>query len=365
MVKILIPTKPDDTDSIFVKLALERKGHECTIWYTADFPGKQTHSFEFEKNKISWKAKGINLRIDADDHYDVVWLRRPGKPRLPASIHPEDLENARNENNTFFRSFWHMIAPDAFWVNPIDTSLAANNKLLQLKIAREAGFNIPTTLITNDPGKIKTFIIKHHKKGVIFKTLFPVVWMGEREMRLTYTDEIKLDDLPSDEILQCTPGIFQNKIQKQFELRVTCFGDHLIAAKLKSQQHPKGIMDWRYVPANELAIEEFKLPEEIASKCRQFMKKLGLAMGCFDFIVTPENEYYFLEINEQGQFLWVESINPDIKMLDAFTEFLINGKSDFNYQNMRQTLSMTDFKDEILTLKCQAMDKHVAPDSIC
>ncbi len=58
------------------------------------------------------------------------------------------------------------------------------------------------------------------------------------------------------------------------------------------------------------------------------MKKLGLVFGCFDFIVTPDNEYYFLEVNEQGQFLWIEEVNPDIKILDAFVNLLISkGKS--------------------------------------
>ena len=59
------------------------------------------------------------------------------------------------------------------------------------------------------------------------------------------------------------------------------------------------------------------------------MNHFGIVFGCFDFIVTPDGEYFFLEINEQGQFLWVEDANPSIKMLDTFTEFLIEQSSNF------------------------------------
>lgn len=32
------------------------------------------------------------------------------------------------------------------------------------------------------------------------------------------------------------------------------------------------------------------------------MRKLGIIFGCFDFIVTPDEEYVFLEVNPMGQF---------------------------------------------------------------
>jgi glutathione synthase/RimK-type ligase-like ATP-grasp enzyme len=33
---------------------------------------------------------------------------------------------------------------------------------------------------------------------------------------------------------------------------------------------------------------------------------MKLNFGCFDFIVTPEGEYVFLECNPNGQWLWIE-----------------------------------------------------------
>ncbi len=38
------------------------------------------------------------------------------------------------------------------------------------------------------------------------------------------------------------------------------------------------------------------------------MKILNLTYGALDFIVTNDNQWYFLEINPMGQFLWIEDL---------------------------------------------------------
>ncbi len=362
MKNVLIPTKPDDTHAIYVKLALEKKGHKGILWYTADMPGLQKNTFAISKNDITWHSAGLEFSVNDNNEFDVVWVRRPRHPVLPDAIHPADKENAANENAAFFKTFWQVISPNAFWVNPFDKTKAVNCKLQQLKVAADVGLNIPETIISNDAAKIKDFIRKQNL--TIYKTLYPMIWLEDNEMRLTYTKEINIDDLPSDTMLQNTPGIFQKKIQKAFELRVNCFGETIIAAKIHSQEHPKGISDWRYIPPQELIIDEFNLPSEIALKCKEFMKKFGIVFGCFDFIVTPENEYYFLEINEQGQFLWIEDVNPNIKMLDVFCDFLISGSKEFNYKKTNDFVSISDFAAKVIDIKKSAMTIHQQPDLI-
>src|SRR5690606_39269069 len=107
--------------------------------------------------------------------------------------------------------------------------------------------------------------------------------------------------LPSDPVLQATPAIYQQKIDKAYELRVTFMGNHVQAVKLNSQANPHAKIDWRAVPGFDIEMSDYQLPDHIDRKCRMLMEKLGIKFGCFDFIVTPEQEYYFLEVNEQGQ----------------------------------------------------------------
>jgi glutathione synthase/RimK-type ligase-like ATP-grasp enzyme len=357
VLNILIPTKPDDSHAVYAQLALEKIGHQCILWQTADFPVQQTHSFELLEENFSWSAKGTDFEIN-NDKVDVVWLRRPRKPTLPEFIHPEDRENAQKENAMLYQTFWQVIAPEAMWINSPNKARVANSKLLQLKTAIKLGLKIPTTLISNDAKRIRSFIQNAKDDSIIYKTLYPMYWFGDREMRLTYTKEIKIKDLPSDAVLQSTPGIFQRKINKAFELRVTYFGAHGIAVKIRSQEHPRGLMDWRYVPTAEIRLEEYKLPPEIDQKCQALMKSLGLVFGCFDFIVTPNNEYYFLEINEQGQFLWIEEVNPEIKMLEPFVDFVISKDRNFSGGKSLNLLALSDFQKEADVRIRRALEVH-------
>jgi glutathione synthase/RimK-type ligase-like ATP-grasp enzyme len=48
------------------------------------------------------------------------------------------------------------------------------------------------------------------------------------------------------------------------------------------------------------------LPVISTGRCLSFMQRMGLNFGCFDFIVTPDNRYVFLECNPNGQWLWIE-----------------------------------------------------------
>jgi glutathione synthase/RimK-type ligase-like ATP-grasp enzyme len=254
-----------------------------------------------------------------------------------------------------------MIAPNAFWANSKEASMRTNCKLSQLKVAKKLGFNVPETLISTDPVAIKAFIQKHPSGEVIYKPLFPVMWVESDVMRLTYTKPIYLGDLPSNEILRLTPGIYQKRIEKAFELRVTCMGHSAFATKIYSQAHESGKEDWRSAPAHEMKMEPYPFPPELAAKCFALMLKFGVVFGCFDFIVTPEGEYVFLEINEQGQFLWQEEQNNNITLLDPFVQFLIERKSNFVWKKPEETINMRTFRESIIQQQKAAMATHVDP----
>ncbi|MFZ2315268.1 MAG: hypothetical protein WAW86_06395 [Gammaproteobacteria bacterium] len=336
--KVLIPTVLEDTHAIYVKKALESIGHEADLWYTADFPMKQTHALSIINHDITWVANLDNYQV-YNPQYDIVWYRRPAHPKLPDMLHPDDIENAKKENQLFFQTLWQIILPDALWINPPNSVARVNSKLLQLKIANKIGMNIPNTLISNDPSIIKDYIRSNSQK-VVYKSLYPMTWLAGNQINLTYTTPITYADLPSDYLLQSVPGIFQEKIEKQYELRVTYFGQKYIAVKIHSQEHDLARLDWRSAPTKELKLERVDLPKELDQHCRLLMQQFNIVFGCFDFIATPDNEYYFLEVNEQGQFLWIEEVNPDIKMLQAFIDFLLESKGAHKTDS---NLKLSDF----------------------
>ena len=64
MLNILIPTMPDDTHAIYVHLAMQQKGHNTLLWYTADFPTQQMHTFEINQRTTQWTAEGERFSIE-------------------------------------------------------------------------------------------------------------------------------------------------------------------------------------------------------------------------------------------------------------------------------------------------------------
>ena len=62
---------------------------------------------------------------------------------------------------------------------------------------------------------------------------------------------------------------------------------------------------------------------------------LGLSYGAVDLVLTPEGRYVFLEINPNGQYLWVEDATG-LPISDALCDLLM-GSSIGTTDATRQT----------------------------
>ncbi|WP_439400499.1 hypothetical protein ACRQ5Q_44180 (plasmid) [Bradyrhizobium sp. PMVTL-01] len=56
---------------------------------------------------------------------------------------------------------------------------------------------------------------------------------------------------------------------------------------------------------------------------RDTLHELGLVMGIFDVKLTDDDEPVFLEVNPQGQFLFVEAL-CDLPLADIFAAFPVD-----------------------------------------
>jgi glutathione synthase/RimK-type ligase-like ATP-grasp enzyme len=258
-------------------------------------------------------------------------------------MHPGDRVVARRECAAFNKGFWGLIAADALWVNPIAGRDRANAKAIQLQEAIRSGLTIPDTLFSNDPGQIRKFLSLYPGEA-IYKGFNPIRWSTEDGTALLYTNKIGLADLPDDEVLMLTPGIFQREVEKAYELRITFMGDYACSAKLLSQQHPVARLDWRSGGTEIEAVPD-ELPDDLYEACRLLMRRLGIVFGCLDIVITPQGERIFLEVNEMGQFLWLEESNPDFLLLEAFCQFLIQGGLARDWRPSRTIVHFGDFAD--------------------
>lgn len=328
MTRILIPTYPHDVHAVEVALALRDQGHEAVLWNGPDFPDRQRLSLRFEPDGgFSWNATGTNLDVgerfpSSRVSFDVVWFRRPSFPVLPEAIDPADHDVATREANSFIRGMWSLVGPQAVAVNP-QSSRRAALKAIQLREAARIGLRIPPTLMSNDPERIRDFV-QQHGGCAVYKPFYPAQWDTDDGAALLFTTEITLQDLEDDEVLQWTPGIFQPRVPKSHELRVTLMGEHAAVAALRFPEDTADRLDWR-PERSDLLVEPGRLPDSVLDACHRLMDRLDLRFGCLDFLVTPEGDIVFLEVNPMGQFLWVEEACPELPVLAPFCAFLAQG----------------------------------------
>lgn len=324
--RALILTNPGDFHTFAVAEALERKGCPVVLWHGTDLPSCQRASVSVGADGTRLEVSGTELALEGGA-FDVVWNRRPSDPVMPPHLHPADLDLAERDCRHFVWSLWRMVAPEAFWVNPLPVLHSSLLKPRQLHLARQAGLEVPETLCSNDPRRIEAFL-RAHPGETVYKSFHSGSWKTPEGVKVLYTTPVTEADLPDDDLLQAAPGIYQVRVPKSHELRVTFFGDEPVTARLLAQQSERGRRDWRSA-SSSLGVEPDELPAEITAACRRLMRELGIVFGCFDFIVTPEGRHVFLEINPMGQFLFLERRCPELELLDRFCELLIQATPRF------------------------------------
>ncbi|MFZ5637715.1 MAG: hypothetical protein ACOY82_14135 [Pseudomonadota bacterium] len=321
---VLIATTARDVHATIVRRALQELGHSATLWMTGDLPETASASWTISNDDdCALSARQCDGPV-LPDAADVFWFRRTMQAGIDREMHPADHAMALDETRAFVRGLLTTTSDRCISVNDYRAAMAAEVKHTQLLAAKRIGLSIPDTLISNDPARIREFIRRGGDNGTIYKPFNTAIWESPSSVAFSYTAVVAEDALPSDATLRLTPGIFQRRIDKACELRVTCMGRRTIAVRLDSQAVAGAEIDWRVSQNASLRPSLVVLPPAIEAACQALLAALGLRFGCIDFVVTPQGEYVFLEINQMGQFLWVEDANPGIPMLDAFVAFLLD-----------------------------------------
>src|SRR5207249_969990 len=126
----------------------------------------------------------------------------------------------------------------------------------------------------------------------------------------------------------------QSYVPKHVELRITVVGQLVFAAEIHSQESNHTRYDWRQYDFYETPYFVHKLPSAVASRCVQLVERLGLCYGAIDMILTPDERYVFLEINPNGQYLWVEEATG-LPISEAICNLLMDGSLEKNHHRRR------------------------------
>lgn len=328
-----------DVHAICVQHVLSSRGHHVERQIGTQYPIDMEFNIRIDQSVCDSTYKYQNTSGKFD--YDSVWYRRPTSPRVPDFIDKADRQFVFREWAGTVSAFYYL-SQSAFWVNPLPALTVADNKPCQLINARQVGLKIPQTLVSNRPQEIKNFIEQH--EHVIYKPMKGMMWESEGKRLASYTAKVTARDLPSDRIIIACPGIYQNLVPKQFEARVQFFGSTPFAIKIDSLNMRDGDLDWRrYQNVDSPNAAPITVPEDVCRQCLGLMSRLGIVSGAFDFIVTPAGDWVFLEVNESGQFLFLEEWCPEIPILDAFCDFITSGAANFEYETgKKKTVSLSE-----------------------
>lgn len=302
------------------------------IW-TSTLKDPQTAPLSFSIGPDSPHA--VDGRLDLSQ-VSSVWNRRPRIPQEFPEARPCDEPFLRHEWARFQRNVYALSAGsgDQLWVNPPASALAAENKLLQLEMARQCGLLFPETLVSNDPAEIRKFVRKHGR--VVYKSFGQRTWYqpAAGKMFSLWVEAIDSDTPLDDAALALCPGIYQPYIPKSREYRVTVIGGRMYTVAIRSSAGDARA-DWReQALSKQVGTEACELPQGIELAIAALMRKLDIVFGCVDLVVGTGGDTYFLEVNQCGEFLIAEEMAGSLPVLRAMCAMLASGRTDYSLSSI-------------------------------
>lgn len=313
--KLIVLAPADDNHTAPLKWALEKAGYQVACWGGLSWMGQGQASIRLGSNN------SITLGEHSVDPGDVVWIRRPEQPQINPKTLDADKKFAVQEYRALYHSLAFLLETMPVWcINKYSASRVAVQKSVQLQIARRCGLKIPDTLMSNKPEEVRAFLRRGGRS--ICKGFTPHVWQktGQTSVAITETFEITADQLPSDEVLTYAPAIYQELVPKEYDIRMVLMGNHIYSYALNNS---KKALDWRQDAGfGHVSADLVPTPPEIQKSILEFARQTGVCFGSLDFGVDAKGQWWFLEINEQGQFLWLDQFNPSLKIMGKFCAFV-------------------------------------------
>lgn len=329
MKQFLIVGEPGDLHANYVSWALERAGYR-TIFINSlhdNCPTETTLYLDNDNDEFT----SANW-TDAE----AAWCRRLPRPPGPDTSFGEDDGFALVEERRFAR--WlitlHENGP-LRWINSPTAALAAENKFLQLNRARCHGIRVPRTLITARADRFRAFL--KSEGSIVAKPLCGYSWEYASGETLTafanIVDAKRGSELSDEDIAQCVT-IYQERIDKIADVRMLIMGEDVFAFRIiqDGEQH----FDFRigFFQENHLKYDPLPVPASLKAKITSFVASMGINFASADFALTAESEFVFLDLNPNGQWLFLDTGCPEARVGQKFCSFFVKGSLDSSAENL-------------------------------
>jgi hypothetical protein len=256
--------------------------------------------------------RGKSVPLEA---ISAAWFYSPVPVDLDNQLAEESQEISRKEAAAALDGLWQ--ASGWGWVNPPLVASRAANRLLQMHKAKELGFNIPASLISNDPKEAQDFM--QSTPDVILKDLDTPYTVVRSQVYTSFTKRIA--ELTSDQLeaVALGPCLFQERIPKAHEIRVYVVGDTVIAVGIAPLSDDVG-EDYRR-QRYQIEVWPYSLPSKVKERCLALVSALGLQYAGIDLLLTPQGEIVFLELGPYSSWVWAEELGG-LPLTKTFTDLL-------------------------------------------
>ncbi|MCX3064318.1 ATP-grasp ribosomal peptide maturase [Streptomyces beihaiensis] len=293
---VLILTSEQDVTADMAVVELNAEGIPVVRLDPAELPGGVDVSGEWAHGAFHGHLSAGG-RVVSMSGLRSIWVRRPGRPSARAQAASPWL----TEEST--QALYGMLrCTDARWMNHPDAARQARYKPWQLWLARACGLPVPATLITTFPRAAREFADRY--PDLVVK---PVSGAHPGDGTLAVpTTRVR----PGEDFRDVAhgPTLLQRRIRKAADIRLTCVGDQLFAARAAHPAdgpHASDVVDVRFADAVG-PWTPVPVPRRTADAVHAYLTRAQLAYGAFDFVEDVDGIWWFLECNQAGQFGFVE-----------------------------------------------------------
>lgn len=266
------------------------------------------------RRRVAWEGTRI-------DDVSAVWYRRVRSPHRPEGMDAGVYDFcAREARAALLGTLLGNVQSGLAWMSSPSNIWTAEHKLHQLATAARLGLPIPETVVTNDAREVRAAFSRFRGQMIAKPVRSGYVEVGGQPQAI-FTSQVLQEHLESLVDPDTSPVIYQPLIAKACDVRVTIVGSHVFTAEIDSQVDAAARTDWRRTEDPLLPHRRSDLPSEMRRALLEMMTVLGLAFGAVDLIRTPDNQYVFLEVNPNGQWLWLDA-QLDLGITEAIASWL-------------------------------------------
>jgi len=259
---------------------------------------------EFEITESHFLLQTLDAgKVCSSANISGAWYRRPVDPNIPSTIPNGQSRFLRNEGWEVIQGLFGVCREKPCLPGP-DFAVSPRNKIRQLYIAHQLGFNVPKSLVSNQYPSLISFAEAVHI--CVVKTLR---WPSITERGLIFPlyartlDAEQLRDSHANYDLG-VPVFLQEGISKQFDVRLTVVYDEVFAVGMVTDNTHS--IDVREIEPSQVTFFPVEPPPDIICKSKLLMKLDRLDYSALDFVVDKSGCWWFLENNPNGQFYWLQ-----------------------------------------------------------